>query len=376
MSTANYAHLTQIEHDIEMITKALPKVDSMSTELPHFQAGELELAPTLNHTQSALNRTINLINHHRITVEHLVESHFLHTAITDILANRLNLNFIHHRDLNKVAKHIATATNVNFTAENLGPALIEFLSHLLIQQTIHFVPKTPSNQTESTLGTLSISSFFADTKYFLYLFTAQKINTPQPIQSTGRTLLSVTLITIPPKSTLLCDQFNIPASLEASNSLVTLWDFSLTNHTYGEKFDLTPYLQNDTRWSKMPFIPNELQEILLLNNTDPTTWDEFVKRFLAQQEHEWDECKQHENETINEFIVRLRSLRLEQKPDQDDDNFIKHLFWKMRTDMLTLMSANRSSTLTEIIKEAQKVEEILYLRNKEARMSCLIRLIL
>jgi hypothetical protein len=35
--------------------------------------------------------------------------------------------------------------------------------------------------------------------------------------------------------------------------------------------------------------------------------------------------------------------------------------------MLTLMNANRPLTLKEIITEAQQVEEILYLRNKEAR---------
>ncbi|CAF2209212.1 unnamed protein product [Rotaria magnacalcarata] len=40
----------------------------------------------------------------------------------------------------------------------------------------------------------------------------------------------------------------------------------------------------------------------------------------------------------------------------------------MRPDTLNLMSASRSSTLNEIITEAQHVEEILYLRNKELRL--------
>ena len=88
---------------------------------------------------------------------------------------------------------------------------------------------------------------------------------------------------------------------------------------------------------------------------------------MAQQEHEWDECKQQENETINEFVVRLRSLWLEQKTEEEETDFSKHLFRKMRTDMLTLMNATRSSSLEDIITEAQQVEEILYLRNKDAR---------
>lgn len=115
---------------------------------------------------------------------------------------------------------------------------------------------------------------------------------------------------------------------------------------------------------------------LYITNNIPADWDQFVGRFLAQfhsplrmaqQEHEWDECKQQENETINEFMVRLRSLWLEQKPEEEESDFIKHLFCKMRTDMLTLMNATRSASLEEIIAEAQQVEEILYLRNKEAR---------
>lgn len=146
------------------------------------------------------------------------------------------------------------------------------------------------------------------------------------------------------------------------------------------------YAQTVNKWSKETLLRGISQFLkdsafewycqLHITNNVPTTWDQFTTRFLeqfhspiriAQQEYEWDECKQSDNETINEFIVRLRSLWLEQKPKETEDEFIKHLFCKMRTDMLTLMSANRVSTLTEIIAEAQQVEEILYLRNKEAR---------
>jgi hypothetical protein len=111
-------------------------------------------------------------------------------------------------------------------------------------------------------------------------------------------------------------------------------------------------------------------------NTVPTTWTQFTKRFLAQfhspirvaqQEYEWKECEQQENETINEFVVRLRSLWLERKPDEKELDFIKHLYCKMRPDMLALMNASRTLPLDEIILEAQQVEEIIYLRNKALR---------
>jgi hypothetical protein len=111
-------------------------------------------------------------------------------------------------------------------------------------------------------------------------------------------------------------------------------------------------------------------------NKIPHNWDDFVIRFLAQfhspiraaqQEQAWTDCKQLENETINQFVVRLRSIWLEQKPEEVESDFIKHLFCKMRPDMLNLMNFSRSSTLDAIIIEAQKVEEILFLRNKEQR---------
>jgi hypothetical protein len=56
---------------------------------------------------------------------------------------------------------------------------------------------------------------------------------------------------------------------------------------------------------------------LRLSHRRPQTWTEFMDLFLAQfnspvrkarQEQEWHECKQKENETINEFLVRLRAL--------------------------------------------------------------------
>ena len=111
-------------------------------------------------------------------------------------------------------------------------------------------------------------------------------------------------------------------------------------------------------------------------NTLPNNWSDFSTRFLtqfyspiriAQQEQVWIECKQYDDETINQFVVRLRSLWLEQKSDEHESDFIKHLFCKMRPDILNLMNLPRSSSLDTIIREAQNVEEILFLRHKEQR---------
>ncbi|CAF4881920.1 unnamed protein product [Rotaria sp. Silwood1] len=64
-----------------------------------------------------------------------------------------------------------------------------------------------------------------------------------------------------------------------------------------------------------------------MSHRRPQTWTEFTDVFLAQfnspvrgakQEQEWHECKQKEDETINEFLVCLRALWKEQKPKETE----------------------------------------------------------
>jgi hypothetical protein len=106
----------------------------------------------------------------------------------------------------------------------------------------------------------------------------------------------------------------------------------------------------------------------------PKTWREFKQVFLrqfnsplrmAQQQQQWKQCKQGNEETINEFIVRLRALWVEQFPHETEQDLIKHLFCKMRPDILNIMGCPRNTSLQEIILEAQRVEEILYYRTKQ-----------
>jgi hypothetical protein len=106
----------------------------------------------------------------------------------------------------------------------------------------------------------------------------------------------------------------------------------------------------------------------------PKKWAEFVSLFLSQfrspiqiarQEQEWCECKQWEDETINDFLIRLRAIWSEQKPKETEVDFIKHLLCKMRSDSFIMMGVTPGASLDDIISEAQKVEEILYRRNEE-----------
>ena len=117
---------------------------------------------------------------------------------------------------------------------------------------------------------------------------------------------------------------------------------------------------------------------LRLSHRRPQTWTEFEDLFLAQfnspirkarQEQEWHECKQRENETINEFLVRLRALWREQKPRETEADLVKHLFRRMRNDILTMIGVSRNASLDEVMVESQQIEDVLYRRAKGERLA-------
>ena len=106
----------------------------------------------------------------------------------------------------------------------------------------------------------------------------------------------------------------------------------------------------------------------------PHDWLEFTVLFLAQfnspirrarQKEEWKNCKQEKNETMNQFIVRLRAVWREQKPHENEEHLAKHLIRKMRNDVLYMMGLSRCETVEEITIEAQKIEQVMLDRSNE-----------
>ena len=397
MSTATSLQLTQLKNDMETITKSLIQQNNITiTQLHHFHEGQLKLALVLNHTQIVLNKTVNIINYHHLQFDHLetyakildnrlttfihtVESHFLHTALADIFANRLNLQFIHHKDLNTVLQFIVASTNITFNNNFTDSTLLNLVSSLLIQQAIHFIPK----ETNTTLGILSITSFFAantkrkmsfniyqlipipfphtglrvrlanlpvtigidfehsrlitwnvdqimtcnfqsistcretppiitkwqDTCLYQILtdtilsacrieieneplffhdmgkqwlistnstqtchFTVfSATNPPTIIKDTVRTLPPVTLVTIPEKTTLICERFSIQAAPKVTDSPLIIWDLSLQEAPTEDTCDFIKYLNNSKKWPKIPYISDEFKAIYnFLENTSTT----------------------------------------------------------------------------------------------------------
>ncbi|CAF4150636.1 unnamed protein product, partial [Adineta steineri] len=187
-------------------------------------------------------------------------------------------------------------------------------------------------------------------------------------KNAAATPLSSHAIIIPPSSSI--PTFSGKHSERPKQFLVRIQEYAETVHGWN-RFTLLFGISQFLRDAALDWYCQ-----LKLSGSQPLTWAGFVEVFLSQfnspirsarQEHEWYECKQKEDETINEFIIRLRALWAEQKPKELETDLVRHLLCKMRTDVLTMIGAPHDVTLDELIKKAQKVEEILYRRKKEER---------
>lgn len=191
LSTFNTIQMANLKSEMQHVTESLNALEqatnSHTAQIQHLNEGQVQLAYALNYTQIALNRTIDLVNEHSeiirshenairtlsdmtmflsnrlSSVVHAVETHFILTSIDNILANKLNLQFIHHKDLPKVAEMVMEVANVSLdeTVSNLTP--IELVTRLLVQQRIDFRPmnQTQYNEASDIIGQLIFSSFFA-----------------------------------------------------------------------------------------------------------------------------------------------------------------------------------------------------------------------
>ena len=191
LSAVNTVQISNLRTEVQNMASALNSfsqtADTHSSQIRHLSEGQLKIANELNYTQAALNRTIDLVNEHADVIKthanamkaltltaiffnnrlssfiHAVETHFIHTSIENILSNKLNLQFIHHKDMPQVIELIIQATNVSLDEAALSLSPIELITNLLVRQTIDFIPKNNSQSTNEgeAIGYLVFSSFFA-----------------------------------------------------------------------------------------------------------------------------------------------------------------------------------------------------------------------
>ncbi|CAF3911204.1 unnamed protein product [Rotaria magnacalcarata] len=87
---------------------------------------------------------------------------------------------------------------------------------------------------------------------------------------------------------------------------------------------------------------------------------------LAQLEQEWHKCLQKSDESINDFLVRLRSLWSEHKPHEIERDLVRHLFTKIRPQLVPLIGVLNAPTLENFLTRAREAELIDFSRSKYA----------
>ena len=99
-----------------------------------------------------------------------------------------------------------------------------------------------------------------------------------------------------------------------------------------------------------------------------TDWQDFTVQFLAhflcpmrlrQRQDEWDHCVQQDGENINDFVLRLGSLWLDARPKENETDLVKHIFCKMRLDLLGFLRFSLSASLESTLADASHAEAIL-----------------
>ncbi|CAF4625157.1 unnamed protein product [Rotaria sp. Silwood2] len=191
LTTANTFQTLNLKSEVSSLTNSLQSRDRIMNnnraQILHLNEGQFKLVHELNHTEFALNQTIQLVNEHSEILRrtddkmrtihsmtlflnerlaaliHAVEAHFIHTSIENIMKNNLNLDFIHHKDLPRVVELIVEATNITFDDSTSSIPIIALISKLLVQQRIDFIPVKSMQKTESgnIIGKLVFTSFFA-----------------------------------------------------------------------------------------------------------------------------------------------------------------------------------------------------------------------
>jgi len=191
MSAVNLLQTGSLKAEMRGVKESLPALHlatlNNEAQIVHVKEGQFELAIALRDTQTALNTTMKLVNQHSgilnkhtdalrtivaetiylktklDNVTHAIETHFIHQSMEDILSNKLNLHFVHHRDLPKVVYLVSQAMNLSLNDVNSSIPVVEIITRLLVRQQIDFAPTnvTPTSKAGAIIGKLIFTSYFA-----------------------------------------------------------------------------------------------------------------------------------------------------------------------------------------------------------------------
>ncbi|CAF3043255.1 unnamed protein product [Rotaria sp. Silwood2] len=183
-----------------------------------------------------------------------------------------------------------------------------------------------------------------------------------------------TLLSLPARQTVIIQQATIAPSFSGKADekprpfLLQLHQY--TNSSYG--WDKEMLLQNIGQFLKGTAFEWYIQ--IITSHSPPLHWDTFQTLFLqqfssplrlAQIEQEWNRSIQRPDESIIEFLVRLRSLWSEHKPNETERDLVRHLFTKIRPELVPLIGVLSDPTLENFLERAREAELIDFSRSKQ-----------
>jgi hypothetical protein len=191
LSATNLFQMGSLKSEMRGVKESLRTIHLATlqnqAQILHLIEGQYKVAKELSDTQKALNKTIEMVNHHsallRIqadavrsaltetmflrskldTVTRAMDTHFIHESMEHILTNQLNLLFIHHTDMPKVIQIVTQAMNLSISEFNTSIPMVEVITRLLVRQQIDFVPRATKSASENAalIGRMMFTSYFA-----------------------------------------------------------------------------------------------------------------------------------------------------------------------------------------------------------------------
>ena len=190
MSAVNLVQIGSLKAEVKGFQESVETLHlatrNNEAQILHINEGQIKVARQLANTQIALNKTMELVNEHSdilrkhtdalrtivaetiilktklSNVTHALETHFIHHSIDDILSNKLNLLFVHPRDLSQVVTMVSQAMNLSTNDFNGSIPMVEIVKRLLVQQQIDFAPKAKNSMGNGgVIGKMIFTSYFA-----------------------------------------------------------------------------------------------------------------------------------------------------------------------------------------------------------------------
>lgn len=192
LSAANSMQIASLKEQMALVDESLSKfsqsIQLHQAQLVKITSKQIEIIEELQFTQEAINAIVPVLESHSIAINDIKtnieqlhvnqQRSFLYLAITQILRNDLNLNFLSSDDLQSVIYDVIEQGKLIFNSYYESLPIVHIITNLLVRQQIDFVPRSQYRATDSKeIGRLVITSYFAVPKQNRMPFYTYKLVT-------------------------------------------------------------------------------------------------------------------------------------------------------------------------------------------------------